>query len=92
MNYFKKNELDPNDLAGAQIDYNERLPHYQIGYAIYSQATERFNKYLDPKVATNNERSHNTMHNMAFFSMIDGNFSLLNLMFFPYHSWIDIQL
>lgn len=32
------------------------------------------------------------MHNMCFFIMLHDDFSLTNLMFFPYHSWIDIQL
>jgi hypothetical protein len=32
------------------------------------------------------------MHNNMHFSMVDGNFSLTHLMFFPYHSWIDVML
>ena len=54
-----------------------------------------FVDYIDPKglnSSHNNEWSHATMHNHLHFTMVDGNFSLSNLLFFPYHSWIDIQL
>ena len=72
--------------------YNEKIPHYQLAYALYNKNTKKFNKYIDPSIHLNNEATHNKMHNMNFFSMIDDNFSLTNLMFFPYHSWIDTHL
>ena len=38
------------------------------------------------------ERSHNQMHNNLLFSMSDAQFSITNLLFHIYHSWIDVQL
>jgi hypothetical protein len=32
------------------------------------------------------------MHNNMHFSMMDDNYSISNLLFLLYHSWIDIQL
>lgn len=32
------------------------------------------------------------MHNNMHFSLIDGLFSLTNLMFYPFHSWVDVQI
>jgi hypothetical protein len=32
------------------------------------------------------------MHNNLKFSMHDGLYSITNYLFYPYHSWIDVQL
>lgn len=73
------------------VDYNKMLPHYQLAYALFNEQYKSLVDYLRP-TGSSIENPHNTIHTNMHFSMVDGSFSLLNLMFFPYHSWIDIQL
>ena len=92
MQYFKAEELTGNKFQDAdKSSYNRMLPHYQLGYALYNKDFDSFINFIDPQYR-GIEVPHNTMHNNMHFAMIDGNFSLANLMFFPYHSWIDAQL
>jgi len=80
--------------------YNTLLPHYQFAYAYAKSEKSFIGSYLGgvstASVNTDYQRkmeqSHNTMHNNSCFIMSDPNFSLTNLIFFPYHSWIDYQL
>jgi hypothetical protein len=75
-----------------KVNYNNMLPHYQIGYALLNERFNDYVEYLAPYTGKSNERSHATMHNKLHFSMADGLYSLTNLMFFPYHTWIDVQI
>lgn len=36
--------------------------------------------------------SHNFMHNNFGFILMDSVFSVTSLIFYPYHSWIDLQM
>lgn len=73
------------------VNYNKMLPHYQLAYALFNEQYQSLTDYIKP-TGSGIENPHNTIHTNMHFSMVDGSFSLLNLMFFPYHSWIDIQL
>lgn len=68
------------------------IPHYQLGYALFNNQYKSLIDYLNPQSGKSFENSHNTMHNNMHFSMMDDNYSISNLLFFLYHSWIDIQL
>lgn len=43
--------------------------------------------YIDPESYRNSDQAHAVMHNNMHFTMIDNNFSVIKLMFFPLHSW-----
>lgn len=93
FHYIEINKDEARDYNyAAKVTYNQMLPHYQLGYALLNQQFASLLDYIDPTSGKAIENSHNTMHNNMHFSMIDGNFSLTNLMFFCYHSWIDLQL
>jgi hypothetical protein len=64
-------------------NYNENLPHYQYAHALFNNMSEFFLK------GKSIERSHNAMHNNHSFILDDGSFSVTNLLFYSYHSWID---
>lgn len=70
------------------------LPYYQLGYALYNETYfSKLTEFMSPKhdSATGFERSHNTMHNNFFFCMTDANLSITNLMFYCFHSWVDLS-
>lgn len=73
------------------VNYNTLVPHYQLAFALFNSDFNTFVKYLESDYR-NNERPHNTLHNNMHFSMNNDFYSLTNMMFFPYHSWIDIQI
>lgn len=69
------------------------LPHYQLGYVLLNSNYSKLVDFMSPTQENIVlETSHNTMHNNSHFCMSDGSLSLANLMFFPFHSWIDIEL
>jgi hypothetical protein len=92
MQYFTSKELQDSVTDVNKVNYNNFLPHYQLGYALYHEDYQSLADYLDPTTGKSLERSHNTMHNNMHFIMMDDNYSLTNLVFFLYHSWIDAQL
>jgi hypothetical protein len=48
-------------------------------------------KYLEHYNPYGIERSHDLMHHHMHFSMSDSVFSISNLVFYLFHSWIDVQ-
>ena len=68
------------------------MPHYRVGYALYNYKNNRLSEFLLGPTGGGLEAPHAIMHNNMHFSMNHGLFSITNLMFFPYHSWIDAML
>ena len=93
MQYLKTSEMTGDDETDPnRVNYNNFMPHYQLGYALYYNDFLSLVDYLNPTSGKSLERPHNTMHNNMHFSMMDDNFSLTNVVFFLYHGWIDVML
>lgn len=90
MNYY---EYSPHNRIKAQL-YNNNLPHYQVANAYFNDEKDDFLSFLTDtnKVSPDFEASHNCIHNYNHYLMKDANFSICNLVFFAYHSYIDMAL
>lgn len=76
--------------------YNNLLPHYQYAYSLLKEGTNFMPDFVTTNNGGNTEKSMQVLHNMAHNNlsifMSDAAFSITNLFFFLYHSWIDLAL
>ena len=75
--------------------HNLTVPHYQYARALLKTDTH----FMPGYVSTYNnsgensmENVHNWCHNNMMYFMRDASYSICNLLFFIYHSWIDLTL
>ena len=75
--------------------HNMSLPHFQYARALLKTDTHFFPGYVstfDTSGENSMEKCHNTTHNNMMFFMRDATYSICNILFFIYHSWIDLAL
>lgn len=92
--YFSSEEIDEEaDISIQQnkLFYNNSLAHFQLGYALYNHDFKDFVRFLGPKNGQPFDLSSDFVNNLHY-TMIDGPYNASNLLFFPYHSWVDAQL
>ena len=92
MQYFKESECPNSEATSQHASYNEVLPHYCLGLSLFTSDNSDFIQYLESYNAFGLERSHDFMHSRLHFSMSDSRFSISNLLFYMFHSWIDVQV
>ena len=74
--------------------YNMALPHFQYAAALFKDSNQFFKHYVSTyeRGETSMENCHNTAHNNLQRFMSDSSFSITHLIFYLYHSWIDLAL
>lgn len=85
--------ISPEDQAKYNLspevvnNYNINIPHYQYAYALFNLDMKDF-----IESSYGGERSHNFLHNNFGYILSDASFSVTSLLFWTYHSWIDLQI
>jgi len=72
-------------------DYNDSLVYYQMAYGLYNYKVHEFMRFLSPKNGqpfNSNSEYEDDLHYLG----VDGPYSVYNLLFFPYHSFVDAQM
>ena len=95
MQYITKEQkkilTDNGKDDGSWIEnYNSKLPHYQYARILYGPMSQ-FIKYAG-KGNKSIQLPHNCIHNYYGFLLNDASYSVMNLLFYPYHSWIDAMV
>ena len=94
LQYFNQAELNQElseSVRYYKMMYNDSLAYYQQGFAIFNHQVEQFMAFMSPGNGMSYDQISIAQQTLSY-SMVDGQFGAYNLLFFPYHTWVDATM